>query len=396
MKRLLLAAVLAAFASASHAATYYVRKDGIDTASGLNDTNNATTGAWLTIQKAADTMVAGDTVIVGDGVYSDIGATLQNVREVTSGSSSNWITFRSKRKWGAVIQGGASAAYGFSLSGGASYIRIEDFDITGQQASVSNGAAGARTEGAGSNIVFSGNRFHDIGRQCVGSVFGITGWYSDTTSNVTFQNNVFENIGRFGPDETTSCWPAYVGGTSYPAGAQVTHSGTRYRTPTACNSCANTPPAAPWVVDDTFMNRDHAIYFGDTDNLTVKGNLFFNGVWRGWPVQAYGGGAGAATGFVFSRNYVIGSNPNREGHLEIARSMTGAVVEGNVFIGAKGNEIFYSYTEGTSTSCVFRNNIMWNGQGVTVVPGPAPAGWTTTGNFNIDPGAHLPAVSVRP
>lgn len=41
-------------------ATYYVRTDGVDTASGANDTNNVTTGAWRTISKALTTMVAGD------------------------------------------------------------------------------------------------------------------------------------------------------------------------------------------------------------------------------------------------------------------------------------------------------------------------------------------------
>jgi hypothetical protein len=45
-------------------ATYYVRTDGHDTASGANNTSNATTGAWLTIAKAVSTVAAGDTVYI--------------------------------------------------------------------------------------------------------------------------------------------------------------------------------------------------------------------------------------------------------------------------------------------------------------------------------------------
>jgi len=41
-----------------------LRTDGSDSASGLNDTNNATTGAWLTLAHAGATVVAGDTVMI--------------------------------------------------------------------------------------------------------------------------------------------------------------------------------------------------------------------------------------------------------------------------------------------------------------------------------------------
>jgi parallel beta-helix repeat protein len=48
------------------AATYYVRKTGNN-----SNTGTTTTQAWLTIQKAAATMVAGDVVYVGAGTYSE-------------------------------------------------------------------------------------------------------------------------------------------------------------------------------------------------------------------------------------------------------------------------------------------------------------------------------------
>ncbi len=66
---------------------YYVRPDGHDTASGANNTGNTTTGAWLTLQKAANTMVAGDTVMVADGTYA--GFYIE-----TSGTSTLPITYK--------------------------------------------------------------------------------------------------------------------------------------------------------------------------------------------------------------------------------------------------------------------------------------------------------------
>lgn len=52
----------------SLATTYFVRTDGSDSNSGL--VNNAA-GAFLTVQKGANTAVGGDTVLVGAGTYSE-------------------------------------------------------------------------------------------------------------------------------------------------------------------------------------------------------------------------------------------------------------------------------------------------------------------------------------
>ncbi|MCX7898545.1 MAG: hypothetical protein N2444_00380 [Methylocystis sp.] len=344
--RLPIALIFSLVAAVANAATYYVRTDGSDSNNGLANTSG---GAWLTVQRAMSTVAPGDIVLVQPGTYSNVGASNNNVSITVSGNSSNWITFKSAVKWGARILGSSSGQWGFNVA--ASYIRIEDFDITGQQATMGAGAGGARTTAGRTNIIFKGNKFHDIGRQCTDSPYGIVGWYSDSATDVIFDGNVFHDIGRYGPGEN-GCSPGTAG----------------------------------------YQNLDHALYWGDVDRITVKGNLFWN-IEHGWPIQTYGGGAGAADANVISRNVFVGRNQWRTGHLEMARSMTNAVVEGNVFIGPGGNEIFYGWTEGTHTGNVFRNNIMWPSN-VTV--GPAPTGWTTSlNNRNVDPGAHLPATMVR-
>lgn len=62
--------------------TYYVRKTGSDGAAGT-----AAGTAWLTVDKAANTVAAGDTVYVGGGVFREL------VTMDTAGSSGSPITF---------------------------------------------------------------------------------------------------------------------------------------------------------------------------------------------------------------------------------------------------------------------------------------------------------------
>ena len=67
------------------AATYYVRIDGSDTNSGLD---NSSTGAWATVQNAADNATPGDLVLVQAGSY------LEDVIINSQGMADAWITIR--------------------------------------------------------------------------------------------------------------------------------------------------------------------------------------------------------------------------------------------------------------------------------------------------------------
>ena len=62
--------------------TYYVRKTGSDAAAGTS-----AGASWLTIDKAANTVAAGDTVYIGAGVYREL------VTMDTSGTSGNQISY---------------------------------------------------------------------------------------------------------------------------------------------------------------------------------------------------------------------------------------------------------------------------------------------------------------
>jgi hypothetical protein len=91
--------------------TYYLSPNG-------NDANTGSASApWKTIQKAANTLVAGDTVILMDGNYEE-----PQVNFSHSGTASAPITFQAQNKWMAVLYSTSGCNPGFSIS--ASYITV--------------------------------------------------------------------------------------------------------------------------------------------------------------------------------------------------------------------------------------------------------------------------------
>jgi len=94
---------------------YYVAKDG------SNSWDGSLEHPWLTIQKAADTMVAGDTVYIKEGVYTE------NVLAQQSGSPEKFITYMAYPGHKSVIDAGGTGT-AFSIIG-KSYIRMDSLEI---------------------------------------------------------------------------------------------------------------------------------------------------------------------------------------------------------------------------------------------------------------------------
>ena len=135
----------------AYAATYYVRPDGHDSASGLNNTSDAAAGAWRTLQKAANTVAAGDTVNVSDGSYA--GFMLQ-----TSGTPTQPITFEALDHGANITTRNPTTADGINIEswsgGAASYIIVDGFNVYNQS------RMGIRAI-AGTGIVIRNNTVHD-------------------------------------------------------------------------------------------------------------------------------------------------------------------------------------------------------------------------------------------
>src|SRR5881392_3800523 len=87
--------------------TYYVAPTG-------SDSNPGTSAApWRTIQKAANTLNGGDTVIVNAGTYNE------RVQVVASGTAGKLLNFQAQ---------GTVVMQGFNLQG--NYVRVNGFEIT--------------------------------------------------------------------------------------------------------------------------------------------------------------------------------------------------------------------------------------------------------------------------
>ncbi|MDR3575114.1 MAG: right-handed parallel beta-helix repeat-containing protein [Anaerolineaceae bacterium] len=136
--------------------------------------------AWKTIQKAADTMVAGDTVFVTAGDYPE-----QRVIITKSGSAGKPITYQAQ---GIVTQHG-----GFRING-ADYIAIKGFDIT----DTLNGSSPLAQDGAG---IFVVGKYCDLEDNYIHLTVWEGIYLQGTTPNPTLSTNCIVRNNRLYEDE---------------------------------------------------------------------------------------------------------------------------------------------------------------------------------------------------
>ena len=155
--------ILLCVASVANAATYYVATTG-------NDANVGSSGSpWLTIQKAADTMAAGDTVNVAAGTYA------ARVFTTTSGTAGNPITYQTT---------GTVVMQGFYVQ--ASYVTVHGFEITNTNSTFQTGT-GVLVYGDHNRV--ENNYIHDLYWEGVW-IWGDTSRVDPATNN----NVVIDNV----------------------------------------------------------------------------------------------------------------------------------------------------------------------------------------------------------
>ncbi len=159
---------LAVYSSQSPNATYYVSPTG-------DDSNPGTLEApWRTIQKAANTMVGGNTAIVRGGIYEEF------VTIKSSGSELHgYITFQAYPGEKPVIDG-ANLSIGSGRSSlihlrNANYVIVDGFEVRNLTSSSSSEyPAGIRVQSGGSNIHLLNNNVHHIANMSsAGNAHGI-------------------------------------------------------------------------------------------------------------------------------------------------------------------------------------------------------------------------------
>ena len=285
-----------ASAQLSSAAIYYVAPNG------SNSNNGSSAAPFKTIQKAADIVNPGDTVIIRDGIYT--GNSEDVVELKRSGTASQWITFKAENLWGAVLDGqNFTTEVGFDMEPGVGYIRIEGLQV---QNMIWNGMA---LGGDSHDVYYYRNLIHHIGRICTDTSGGLVGFSDKQTSvRTTYDSNVLYTIGRLHPSD----------------GCSLTT--TRYR------------------------NHDHGMYLRG-QNLTIVNNVFYN-FKSGWPIQSSEG----ARNWLISHNTFAFANPAREGHINLWETNSNITIANNVFYQPDRAAIYINPC-GQKTNIVARNNI---------------------------------------
>ena len=283
---------------------YYV--DG----SAGNDANSGTSAQpFRTLSKAAGVVNPGDEVIVRDGVYTAAGGVYAILSIGRSGTAANLVVFKAEHQWGAVLDGQSNTTEA-GVSFGASYVRVEGFEIRGVwHYGVDMGVGLTGDQVARNNI-------HDVGRLCTGTTQGLSG-IGLADDNALIEQNLIHDLGRFGPGE---------------------------------NGCA--PPNAYW------QNHDHGIYHQSGDNVTIRNNIFYNLV-HGWGIQRYSTAGDAVDNARIVNNTFAFPNPNREGQILVGGTMSNSVIENNIFYQPLTAGIWFD--SGTMTNVTVANNMTSSG-----------------------------------
>jgi hypothetical protein len=167
--------------AASSGATFYVSPSGSDSNAGTQSS------PWRTIQHAADSVQAGDTVYVLAGTYNE------SVTIAVSGSAAAGpVIFSSYPGQTAIVDGTGLTVSGSNTQGlfnieDESYVTIEGFEIQNYQTSSASATpAGIWVTGSGSNIQILNNIVHNIvtTSEKDGNAFGIAVYGSEAPASI--------------------------------------------------------------------------------------------------------------------------------------------------------------------------------------------------------------------
>src|SRR5262245_38865087 len=324
-------------------ASFYVSPTGSDSNPGTE------AQPFGTIQKAANVVSPGNTVIVEDGVYNGSNQCSNAVVCLTrGGSAGQLVTFKSRNKWGAKIDGqNGVAATGFAF-GGADYVRIQDFEIYGV-ANAGGSASGIEVFNSGRFSEIVGNRIHDVGHVCTDTTNAQDGIDIDQ-NNVLVDGNRIHDIGRFAPGQQ-GCQPS----------------------------------------TQNWTNHDHGIYHSRGDDVTIRNNIIYR-TERGWAIQAFPNSR-ARMNILNNTFAFTNQNQGKYGAIIIFDRMT--VSDSNI-----SNNIFYQvntaaiYVGGSSSPSFSNvrasNNIVSNGA-ILTADSSVGSGLTLINNReNADPGSVNP------
>lgn len=279
----------------------YVATTGNDT------TGNGTSSLpYKTIQKGVDVAVAGKTVVVRNGTYSDFinyGSYTAAILTKASGNSGNWITIKAENKWGASIDGiDRTKKIGFIFNTNHNYVKIEGFVIRNLK------ETGILVNSANHDITAHNNKFEHIGELQTSTAYGQAGIYTGSSVyNITVTGNWFEDIGR----------------------------------------------------DGTVPNRDHGIYIGGAvapHDFYIANNIFVNKS-AGWCIQIQPSSGIVASDLTITNNTFHKPNTQRNGQIVLNGQVDNLLIQNNIFYQPRTSAINMGTNCTGRTNITLRNNI---------------------------------------
>ena len=179
------------FAPKMLAATYYVATNGSDSAAGT------LVAPWRTVQKAANTLAPGDTVLVRGGVYNE-----RVTINISGSAAGGYVTFQDYPGETPILDGTGltvpATDNGMFLIQDKGHIAVQGFEIRNYRTSTKNIVpAGIFVSGASHDITMRSNRVHHIETNYSGSnggdAFGIVVYGTSSgqaITNLFIQSNV--------------------------------------------------------------------------------------------------------------------------------------------------------------------------------------------------------------
>ncbi len=330
----------------AESATYFVAPTGDDDNPGTSDR------PWRNPQKCVSVdspLTAGDTCLVGDGVYTANGPVVFVRKNSPAGTAARPITLKSQNRFGAVIEVPSVAVpknnFGFYIT--QPYYTIEGFDIRGTTSTVSQNHHGISAHGA-TGIIIRKNKIHDIGRTVCSTELSAENGIVGLGDGAIVEDNLFYTIGSLRNGES---------------------------------GCSTTKSQV----------LDHAIYISNFTNVTIRRNIFYD-VNRGYALHIYTGSGSTVNGlFVYNNVFADRSITNSPAaHILLAHTLSNVQIKNNIFYGPAGTKGYGIdfYNTKTVQNVVLSHNLM-NGTASTLINGyrkPAAGVAEDTNNiYNTDP-----------
>ncbi len=341
----------------------------VDAALGADEGPGTEGRPWKTLQKAADTLRPGQTVLVRAGLYTGSAAAV--LRIATSGAPGAWITYRAFPGERPKIKTTIGQNWNGIAITNASYIVIDGFEIEGhvKQVDLARALAEMRTPSAYSsgNAISLENRdpakpvaHHIVVRNNYMHDHGLGGFAAMGGDYLTVENNRIYNVGATSSyggsgisllqprplDANMTDYKIIVRGNVSADNSNLVPCGCyAYQAPTDGNG----------IIFDLWKSTAY------TGRALVANNIIFNNGGRG--IHLFHGSPGAAIDVVFNtvlRNSTI--EATGEGKISLVDAHNVRVMN-NILVARADRPLNTSSPD--STNIVFRNNLLYGGNRFT-------------------------------